>query len=527
MTSNKIIQDIQAIAKTKLLEEKIAKALSQSDTTINNDVSQSSVQSEKSIAVADGSTSTGATTDSNQPVTISTYPNLSGTLSGIVNIESQILQILGSAGITFNFAGNPLGNISNGQLSSGTTGATQAASNLNTSGGNSGQPTPTGYNGGQTGPSGIVSTFNGGTGGTSPTGTDLTGGVTSGGMTITQTGGLNSYNFGTSGGNSVTMTGNGDSTFTSITSGSTIYQNSSSADQQNFINTYFDSTLPPGTVTANQISNQNYSPNYNPFEDPLNSIIGFDPLGTISSVTGQVLGLQVNLSGLGYAIPTAKDTLFGSQDTTWTSASVAPAYNHFTLGKTWSVTNPEIASGATPSQAMDAAIASVHVINPGGLYTYAWWDVSSLTPSGSNYNATWYDDKRNPLAIPNVVTITGSTCTPPSSFCPLVAPVYSSWPKTGISMLELSNGAFGYSPFDSELPAYLKYPSSTVKLNCGDGHFIVNSNYLTIQPGANGGFVIEVWNAAGTFQWGSYYNSAGYLNQTNLNQAQSNIMKLL
>lgn len=87
-----------------------------------------------------------------------------------------------------------------------------------------------------------------------------------------------------------------------------------------------------------------------------------------------------------------------------------------------------------------------------------------------------------------------------ATVCAASPPLQSNWPKTGVSTLQLIDGKFTYSPFDSEIPVELKGPQSSVRI----ASQTTDQNY-EIRPSINGGFLIQ--DTLGADGYFLYYNA--------------------
>lgn len=225
----------------------------------------------------------------------------------------------------------------------------------------------------------------------------------------------------------------------------------------------------------------------------LNAVVGVDPDDNSKAV-------EIRFDNFS-KIPSIEEAIAAGQ-LEWTSLTEAPrkpAWEEFQQGYMWTVSNPWAATADAPAVVMDLAIARLVAANPGGVYTDAHWEPSSLAPSGVNYTATWYEEAGT-AGAPNNVTILRSSCVATDeATCPTTAQHESSFPIIGHYLLKLFNGQFIQSIFDSEVPLKYKGIKSSVTIKSA----ITGDNY-TIEPSNDGGFMI--YNASSP-EWLLIYNS--------------------
>jgi len=74
------------------------------------------------------------------------------------------------------------------------------------------------------------------------------------------------------------------------------------------------------------------------------------------------------------------------------------------------------------------------------------------------------------------------------------------WPTTGVFTLQLQNGHFTYSPYDSEAPLAYRGEQSSVKL-----HSLATDKDYFVETAVNGGFIVrDIDDTDGYFL---YYNA--------------------
>lgn len=492
-----ITQNIQTIAKTALLEEKIAKA--QAEAEAANSIANPSHPSERGTTVQNGtSTQTFGTANGPPPdgqIAQTLYQNYDS--SGGVGAAAQAVNMIINAAVS-----NLVSNSGSDPLTNSQSFSNQAT----TSGG-------------------------------------LSTNMTSATSETSRVGGSNAVAVGQGAPNDAIATGIG--TQSDAAGASPTEQDAAAAS---YINSTYgqsgyttakdigDGTLQTPTMNIGLNGSTEFSDSNTPSSpEQLKGVVGFDKNGTVSPETGQVFVAVVNLNNDNmYPTPTTKDGINNGQGAQWVDPNTPPQYPNFQSGKFWSTSNPELAVGSTPDLCMDNAIASLHAINPGGIYTSAYWDASTLTASGSNYTAKWYTGPPTNPGPPATATITRDNCPMGISFaayygysvggqCPTNTPTYPNWPKTGSYILNWVNGRVFNNIYDSDVPLLYKQTSSVVRMAMGDGVNVIDDRYLDIRPGIQGGVLLMTIASDGsTVQAANFYNSQGILMRANISAAEVN-----
>lgn len=299
-----------------------------------------------------------------------------------------------------------------------------------------------------------------------------------------------------------------------------------------------DKYLHEGTKTADEIANENQTnPQLNPQTpnnypgtklgaEVYNAIAGYDKDGAISGETGDVLIVKAMLNGL-FPTPTEADSTAAGQ-LIWTTPDDPPfksGWEEFQQGYYWSVSSPSPGEGAAPRLAIDAGIAAIIAAFPSPYpigYGDAYWEPSSLTASGVNYDFTWY---QGPGASPNTVLCTRNVCDGPhAAICPMTPnpDVESAWPKTGTYILNLVDGIWIGNQYDSEKPAIYNYPTSSVRMMVSP----TDNRFIDVDLGVKGGYTISLIDTDGTtFIEGKYLNADRTVAAEGLTQAQLQFYK--
>jgi hypothetical protein len=512
-----IVKDIRIIAKTDTLEEKIARALAQSDALTA--VPGGAIPGETTNSDDTGDTTLGG--PANDPpgpngvlYTGGPLPVLSGAPPAPPNPIDPIVVGGGSGG---GGSGGPGGGTGGG----GTT---------------IGLPSPVsnpGYNPPIDGvPSPVSGTPTQGGGTSTDQSNNATGGGTpgvDGGAGGAPIGGSNVLNFGQAGANDATLNG-------MIAAARALH--ASNASIQNMVDAYNAGKYgEPGAQTANQVTTQNPnapgmgSPNA-PSNDSAQSTIGFTyPLvpNTFPQTGFQVTKVQHGKNASVFPTPTTADLTAMGMTGVWTGPDIPPQFAGWQSGYFWFCTNPEGAVGETPEQCVNAACASLDIINPGGDYHNAQLVAGTLTPDLShnppqswNFQWEYYSHIDFAWHQSGVVSLTRAANSGYSSYSayygyvagrtpPVVAPTYTMWPQTGVNILALVGGQLLASNFDPATPfALLHTVQSVITLAAGDGVNVINPNFLQISPAIGGGTLMTTFGPDGTtVLFANYYDSNG------------------
>ncbi len=243
----------------------------------------------------------------------------------------------------------------------------------------------------------------------------------------------------------------------------------------------------------------------------LKGIVGFDINQTVSPFTSKPLAVQIRFDGL-YPTPTVEDQLADNNDipeSPWIDPSTGGPIG-WQLGYYWEASSPAAAEGATPEQAINNAIEAIKIAFPDPYptgYANAYWDITTLIQeSDTEWNFTWY---QGPSGIPNEVSVNRAACPGlnPSS-CPLTAPSYAEWPSTGTYVLSFVDGLFTGHPYDGELPFMWHLGASVVNIALGDGDTVIDDRTIRVQPAYNG-FAVSVLDSMGEYEKIKIYGNDG------------------
>ncbi len=281
---------------------------------------------------------------------------------------------------------------------------------------------------------------------------------------------------------------------------------------------------------------QLYYPGSNLGKETLNSIIGFAKDGAISTITGKPLGVKVNLKGQ-YPTPNSTDiaSRYPPQDS-WDDANSPPILQSFDSGLVWT-----LISGITQlfDQTFYGLINQREAIGPTKAYSIVGGFVSSLTPSpedliqfSSNLSGTIGMSSAALGGTQYAFTIYNPTSTIPISHygqqdcgldlgdtvtCLLPAPRETAWPQTGLIAVTLLNGLFKINDFDSEAPFGYRPDTSSIRIAIGNGIDVIDGRFLDIQLGVQGGYLMSTVNADGTtIENVDYYDANGVLTLANI-----------
>jgi hypothetical protein len=283
----------------------------------------------------------------------------------------------------------------------------------------------------------------------------------------------------------------------------------------------------PGIVTAKQIgdansntpSNNIYKTGANKFSDTasyalpekLKGVVGFDKNKTVSGATGKVLTSMVRIGQTPqYIAPTLADSNRDGQLTGWTDPENPPTYPNFTAGTQWRVNGFDAYLAATPSQSIDIFIQA----NRTSGFPQTYWDPSTLTFTGTAPSQTAHFTFYTTIGGgPHTTSVAyQNACTIGTANCPTTAPKYTYWPRTGSFTLNWIGAQIYSSVFDSETPISYQTATSTVRLAMGDGSTVIDTRFLDIQPGIQGGYVLSTIAADGvTVNSVNLYDANGVL----------------
>lgn len=278
---------------------------------------------------------------------------------------------------------------------------------------------------------------------------------------------------------------------------------------------------PPDGFTGNGALNQK-----------LVGIAGFDKDQTISTATGEVKSVLIRLDGT-IPTPSLTDSDAAGQNP-WESPNTAPILKTFTQGATWTSGSGAGVTAFTQTWGQwKAAVESANAVKIYGLDGGTSGSlVNSLSPDPNGYiivsgnlsasigitagsigGTIMTFDPSLSAKPPNTygqVTCSGATGDQAIT-CALPTPYEIAWPKTGAYVVSALLGLFRSSPFDSELPLQYKIDTSSVRLALGNGTSVIDSRFMDVELGVNGGYLATTVAADGSFLSANYYNSQGGL----------------
>ena len=265
--------------------------------------------------------------------------------------------------------------------------------------------------------------------------------------------------------------------------------------------------------------------------DRLTSIVGFDKDGTVSDVSGEVLVARLMLTGSSFPTPSTTDSTAQGQGA-WVDADTPPVESTYTAGSVW-----KIEYGLIPYYSQTfSGLVSLVASSIGLPYAYGYTiatgiitaspevglgllfsgnpnGVPGVTTIGSLGGQT-YTYQTNGLGSYGLVVCGGAHATEPSAItqCALSAPVEEFWPKTGVYVLSYALGLLTKSIFDSEVPLSHTVDSSAIRLALGDGTNVVDGRFIDVELGSRGGYLVSTIDTDGTTVLsGKYYSSQGVL----------------
>lgn len=505
------VNDIRTIAKTALLEEKIAKALAQSNDA--NSVTNPGYASERGITVQnDVTTQTFGAANGPPPDGAAVFTGPNDEISGITPYSP-------SGAISSYIPSSPLISTNSDVLSASQVNAAIAQTNSNQLSTNM---SASAISGNQLGGSNIAAFATQGAGDTILSGMNTQAAAIGVGAEAKQN--LNTtYNnqkYGEPG--AITAKSIGDSYLTSpsvsLTNGQTAF-----ADTSLFT------------------------------DEQVRSVSGFDPNGQISPITGKPLAVKVNLVNQPYPTPQAIDsTSIGK--TPWTDGETPPLQTSYTAGSVWAVGgSSRIVLGNTFDAMMvdwDSDFFATH-----GLHYYSYGTVNiagthTIVNIPANINSVEvFMSTRSDGIIGHSANLLGGTIygfnpSPGSGYngaqighylcstaglvavdgpvCAMSQPYEINWPKTGSYVINATN-VLATSLFDSEAPlSVTSVTSSVVRLAMGNGVDIIDSRFLQIAPAVGGGKLFSVIAADGaTVLFANYYDASMALKAPGLSSAQA------
>lgn len=454
------VTDIQTIAKTKILEEKVGKALQQAE--IANAKAKANLLGERSTA-------------SQNAGVVDSSPNLP---------PIEQVQFAGSGVV-----GHPAGftyptppSISAGTGSGGTS-VVPSAPNTNNQSEN-----PKASSGGSSGG-----------GATSSTPTDLSGAASS---TQGSLGGSNLQSFNTAVTTDPVAAGIVASMTAAGYSPAAIEAAVNAYTQQ----TYGEAGVPSGSAVANNTPANSTMGNLSPpsliyggatqGQQVINGVTGWDPTGTVSPTTGVVQSVGLRFDGY-YPSPILEDVLASGGTQAWTAWNEPPPYVGWQFGKIWSIN----VSGGYASSAEGAMAVEAAYILSLGLFDPSYSNLRPTAGVAPNYtqyqcDLVYYDtpgkDPAHKFDGPNTIIAEYNASVHPAS-ASATQPYYPYLPLTGTYVLSLQQGLWQPSPYDSEASFLSKYTDSSYALIAlGDGINVVDNRYMAVQPAVDGGLLMTI-----------------------------------
>ncbi len=285
-----------------------------------------------------------------------------------------------------------------------------------------------------------------------------------------------------------------------------------------------NNSVEPGTVTTKQIADNLYPfppasllGSGNSFGDNITNggpsagtpaisvIAGYNPNGEISAKTGLVKTVIVRLDDRSY-IPPISESFADGQYQEWASA-LPPAYIGWQFGYIWSIN----VSGGYASSAEGAMETEAAYVISLGLFDPSYTNLRPTAGSAPNYTQyqcdfVYYDtpgkDPAHKFDAPNTVIGRFTAATHPAS-ASSTQPYYSAYPKSGTYYKNFIAGTFRTNPLDSEAPFVDKHTTtSQVLLGVGDGVNNIDGRFVQVKPGISGGLLLVTYPSLPTFSNG-------------------------
>ncbi len=271
-------------------------------------------------------------------------------------------------------------------------------------------------------------------------------------------------------------------------------------------------------------------------KEVVDSIIGFVQDGAISAVTGKMMVIKAQLRGE-FPTPNSTDTTAAGQGE-WIGPSSPPLLPTFTMGRSWVLLSGLAPSGKVVGQTFQSMIAQRAALDGTTCYAYSGSLITSLTPapgdniqfgtsghivgdSTGSVGGTQYTQQTYAAGISIGIGKYGQQ---DYGLAGEVGPQEEAreiaWPQTGAFVMLVLNGVFGGNPFDSERPFIYDYDTSRIRMKVGDGDRVIDNRYLDLEVAAKGGYLVTTWGSDGvTMEEGSgkYLDSDGAVLFTGLN----------
>lgn len=289
-------------------------------------------------------------------------------------------------------------------------------------------------------------------------------------------------------------------------------------------------TSPQSTFNSAQ---QLLYPGQSQGKEVIDSIIGFVQDGALSAVTGKMMVIKAQLRG-DYPTPNDVDTTAAGQNS-WAGPSSPPLLQTFTMGRSW-----VLISGPTHiiGQTFNSMISQRAALDGSTCYAYSAGLISSLTPApgdniqfgasghivGDSTGSVGGTQYTQQSYVASAAIGAGKYGQQDYGLAGEVGPQEEAreiaWPQTGVFVMLVLNGVFGGNPFDTERPFIYDYDTSRIRMKVGDGDRVVDTRYLDLEVASKGGYLVTTWGADGTTMEegsGKYIDSDGAVLFTGLN----------
>lgn len=265
------------------------------------------------------------------------------------------------------------------------------------------------------------------------------------------------------------------------------------------------------------------------------SIIGFVQDGAVSAATGKMLVVKAQLRGV-YPTPSDADATAAGQGT-WLSPSEPPLLPTFTMGRSWVLLSGIV---KVVGQTFQSMVSQREALTGSQCYSYVGLLITSVTPApgdniqfgapghivGDSTGSVGGTQYTQQTYAAGVSIGAGKYGQQDYGLAGEVGPQPEAreiaWPSTGVFVMLALNGVFGGNPFDLERPFIYDYDTSRIRMKVGDGDTVIDDRYLDLEVAAKGGYLISTWGADGVTMEansGKYLDSDGAVLFTGLSAA--------
>lgn len=260
-------------------------------------------------------------------------------------------------------------------------------------------------------------------------------------------------------------------------------------------------------------------------KEVVNSIIGFVQDGAISAATGKMLVIKAQLRG-DFPTPSDADATAAGQGS-WIGPTSPPLLQTFTMGRSWVLISGII---HIVGQTFSSMVSQREALDGSTCYAYSGSLITSLTPAvgdniqfgaaghivGDSTGSVGGTQYTQQTYTSSVSIGAGKYGQQDYGLAGEVGPQEEAreiaWPQTGVFVMLALNGVFGGNPFDLERPFIYDYDTSRIRMKVGNGDTVVDTRYLDLEVAAKGGYLLSTWESDGTTMIegsGKYLDSDG------------------